>query len=149
MIVRVATTRDRESWSGMRTSLWPKTDDCHRLEIEEYFAGASIDIVEVLVCEVHAEVVGFLELNIRNFAEGSRSAQVPYVEAWYVKPEFHGRGYGKELMRHAEAWAIEKGFDELASDTEIDNTRSIKMHKHLGFLETERIVCFLKRLGTS
>ena len=131
----------------MRTSLWPDTDDCHRSEIDEYFAGKSIDIVETFICEVDSEVVGFLEMNIRNFAEGSRSARVPYVEAWYVRPEFQGRGYGRVLMRRAEAWARERGFDELASDTEIENTRSIEMHKHLGFEETDRVVCFLKRLG--
>ena len=130
----------------VRTSLWPETADCHGSEIDEYFAGTSIDIVEVLIGEVDSKVAGFLELNIRNFAEGSRSAQVPYIEAWYVKPEFQGRGYGRELMRHAEDWAREKGFDELASDTEVDNMRSIEMHKHLGFEETERVVCFLKRL---
>ena len=133
----------------MRTSLWPKTGDCHRSEIDEYFAGTSVDIVDVLICEVDSEVAGFLELNIRSFAEGSRSARVPYVEAWYVRPEFQGRGFGRELMRRAEAWARERGFDELASDAEIVNTRSIAMHKHLGFEETERIVCFLKRLEDS
>ena len=71
---------------------------------------------------------------------------MPYLEAWYVKPEFQGLGYGRELMRHAEDWAREGGFDELASDSEIGNTRSIEMHKHLGFEEVERVVCFLKRL---
>jgi hypothetical protein len=30
--------------------------------------------------------------------------------------------------------------------SEIDNHRNISMHQHLGFSETERIVCFLKRL---
>lgn len=49
-------------------------------------------------------------------------------------------------MQKAEQWAISQGYSELASDTKIDNNRSISMHKHLGVLETERIVCFLKRL---
>ena len=34
---------------------------------------------------------------------------------------------------------------ELVSDAEITNTRSIELHKQLGFEETERIVCFLKK----
>jgi aminoglycoside 6'-N-acetyltransferase I len=42
--------------------------------------------------------------------------------------------------------AIENGYKELASDTEISNTQSIEIHKKLGFKETERVVCFLKKL---
>ncbi len=57
-----------------------------------------------------------------------------------------GRGYGKALMTMAERWARAQGYTELASDTELDNTAGILVHKKLGFVETERIVCFLKKL---
>ena len=50
------------------------------------------------------------------------------------------------LMKAAEQWAQEKGFSELASDTETSNLKSIAIHKQLGFEETERVVCFLKQL---
>lgn len=130
----------------MRTALWPETDDGHVAEIEEYFAGTSIDIVQVYIAEDGPDIVGFLELNIRNFAEGSRLPRIPYVEAWYVKPRFQGKGYGRQLMQQAEAWALSRGYSELASDTEIDNHQSISTHRHLGFEETERVVCFLKSL---
>lgn len=133
----------------MRTDLWPDTDDRHLAEIDEFFAGNSIDIAETFVIEINSKPVGFLELNVRNFAEGSRSPQVPYVEAWYVKPEFQHLGYGKQLMLTAEHWALSNGFSELASDTDIDNERSIALHRRLGFTETDRIVCFLKRLGNA
>lgn len=130
----------------MRTALWPETNDGHLAEIDAFFAGTSMDVVEVFVVEVDAVLVGFLELNIRNFAEGSRSPQVPYVEGWYVKPAFQGRGYGMKLMRRAEEWAVSRGFTEIASDAEIGNERSIAMHRSLGFQETDRVVCFLKKL---
>lgn len=146
MIIREAIEKDIEQWSEMRTSLWPETSDAHVTEIKEYFSGSSIDIVKTYVAESGSEIIGFMELNIRNFAEGSRNSKLPYVEAWYIKPEHQGNGYGKQLMKKAEQWAISQGYSELASDTEIDNHRSISMHKHLGFLETERIVCFLKKL---
>jgi len=149
MIVREVNENDIEQWSVMRTALWPETKDAHVAEIKEYFSGLSIDIVKAYVTEIGSEVIGFMELNIRNFAEGSRSSKLPYVEAWYIKPEYRGNGYGKQLMNKADQWAISQGYSELASDTEIDNHRSISMHKHLGFLETERIVCFLKKLANA
>ena len=49
-------------------------------------------------------------------------------------------------MAHAERWARALGYSELASDAEIDNTVSIAAHRALGFEETDRIVCFLKKL---
>lgn len=145
-IIRAATEADVPSWSAMRTVLWPDTPDAHLSEIREYLAGTSIDIVQAYVLELAGEVIGFIELNIRNFAEGSRCPKLPYVEAWYVKAEYQGRGYGSLLMRKAEQWSIDQGYTELASDTDLDNRRSIALHKHLGFVETERVVCFLKKL---
>jgi aminoglycoside 6'-N-acetyltransferase I len=146
MIIREVTQSDIPAWSDMRTDLWPETTDKHMSEINEYLSGSSNDIVQAYVGEVSSETIGFLELNIRNFAEGSRSPKIPYIEAWYIKPRFRGNGYGGLFMRKAEQWAISKGYSELASDTEFENERSIIMHKHLGFEETERIVCFLKKL---
>lgn len=147
--IRRATRNDRSAWSAMRTDLWPETDDAHLAEIDAYFSGTSIDIVEVLIVESASAAVGFLELNIRDFAEGSRNARVPYVEAWYVAPRHRGKGFGALLMQAAERWATDKGYSELASDTELDNTHSIALHGHLGFVETERLVCFLKKLKDS
>ncbi len=148
--IREATKQDIAQWSQMRTQLWPDTDDNHLSEINEFFAGESIDIVTVFIAEVVGregnQVVGFIELNIRNFAEGSRKPAVPYVEGWYIKPTHQAKGYGKKLMQAAESWALSQGYDELASDTELGNTHSIDVHKRLGFVETERVVCFLKTL---
>ncbi|MEJ2621755.1 MAG: GNAT family N-acetyltransferase [Candidatus Thiodiazotropha sp.] len=68
-------------------------------------------------------------------------------EAPSSHPEFHGKGYGKQLIQKAENWVLNNGFTELASDTQVANKRSISVHKHLGFTETDRIVCFLKQLN--
>ena len=132
----------------MRSQLWPDSKDDHAVELEQYFSGCSMDIVQAYVVEDENETaVGFIELNLRNFAEGSRSPEVPYVEAWFVSSDCRGRGWGKRLMEQAEQWALEQGYSELASDTELVNTRSIAMHRALGFEETERVVCFLKKLA--
>jgi len=148
MKIREAKREDIQDWARMRVALWPDSLDNHINEINEYFSGSSIDIVQSFVLENdEGSLIGFMELNIRNFAEGSRSPRLPYVEAWFVDRKFRGNGYGKSLMSMAERWAAEKGYSQLASDTEIGNQKSIVIHKKLGFKETERIVCFLKNLS--
>ena len=147
MQIRSVEKSDISEWSRMRSALWPDSTDNHVAEIEEYFTGVSIDIVEAFVVErPNGNLGGFIEINLRNFAEGSRSSQVPYIEAWYVDQDLRGKGVGKRLMEKAEQWSLEKGFFELASDTELENIKSIAAHKALGFKEVDRVVCFLKKL---
>ena len=145
--VRKATRRDIGPWLEMRSALWPHASSSNRREIENYFSGDSETICACFLIEASGDLMGFVELNIRNYAEGSENKQVPFVEGWYVVEECRGRGLGRLLMESAEAWAGEMGYAELASDTEIENVASIAAHKKLGFVETERIVCFLKQLG--
>ena len=144
--IRPAQAQDVTVWAQMRNELWPDDIKQHRQDIEDYFSGRSHDIQHALIAHCGDEVAGFVELNIRNFAEGSRHAAVPYLEAWYVHPAFRHRGLGRQLMHACECWAKNQGFSELASDTTTDNLHSIALHKKLGFAETERVVCFLKSL---
>ena len=131
----------------MRNSLWPCSRDEHLDETDKYFSKGEIAIVEAFVLVRNDGTLGgFIELNLRNYAEGSQSTKVPYVEGWYVDTDLRGRGYGKQLMQAGETWAIENGFAELASDAVLDNSDSIAAHKALDFEEVERIVCFIKRL---
>ncbi len=148
MLIRTANAADLSAWAAMRSQLWPDGSDQHAGEVKAYFAGDSIDIKCCYVIEkATGELCGFLELNVRNFAEGSRQSAVPYVEAWFIKPEYQGQGLGKKLMQQAEQWARQMGHHELASDTEVHNHKSIAIHQNLGFTETERVVCFLKKLN--
>ncbi len=147
MHVREAEPTDLGAWATLRTALWPQIDEDHRTEILAYFSGKSTDIEQAYILEDYdGEVVGFLELNIKKFAEGSHRPCVPYIEAWYIDKPFRGLGYGRVLLQTAVQWAKRKGFTQLASDTEISNTDSIAIHKQLGFIETEHAACFLKYL---
>jgi aminoglycoside 6'-N-acetyltransferase I len=147
MRVRRAELRDRAEWLRMRLALWPHAVAEHADAIDAFLAGRSSDLDEVLLCEhERGAVIGFAELRIRNYAEGSDGTAVPHLEGWYVDPEHRGRGVGASLMVHSEEWAKRLGFSELASDAEIDNSASIAAHRALGFEETDRIVCFLKKL---
>ena len=131
----------------MRSALWPQALDEHPGAIDTFLSGESKLINEALVCEAESGgLVGFLELRVRNYAEGTDSLAVPYVEGWYVDPGYRLRGAGASLIRHAERWAVESGYSDLASDTEIANVDSIAAHRALGFEVTDKIVCFLKKL---
>jgi aminoglycoside 6'-N-acetyltransferase I len=147
MKIREAIKNDTGEWARMRNILWPDSLQQHIEEIGEFFSGTSKDIVQVFVIErVSGALAGFIEINIRNFAEGSRSSKVPYIEAWFIDEDLREQGYGRKLIEVAEKWAMESGFNELGSDAEIDNINSIEAHKKLGFKEVERVVCFLKKL---
>ncbi|RDL45013.1 GNAT family N-acetyltransferase [Marinomonas piezotolerans] len=148
MDVRDVKREEIPVWAEMRTVLWPQYDEDHTPELEKYFAGTSNDVVQTFVAEVEGSIAGFIEINIRNFAEGSVESAVPFVEAWFVKPEFRGRGVGSALMKSAEAWAVAQGYSELASDADETNLDSIDLHYRLNFKETARVVCFLKKLNT-
>lgn len=93
-----------------------------------------------------ARPIGFLELSVRAYAEACQSDNVAYVEGWYVAPEARGRGVGRALIEAAEDWAREQGCTELASDSQLDNTASVAVHRALGFSEIGQIRCFRKAL---
>ena len=90
--------------------------------------------------------IGFAELSIRPFAEGCYSGKVAYLEGWYVMPEARRQGIGRALVHAAEQWGRDAGCCEFASDTEIANAVSTKVHRALGFVEVSRNVCFRKEL---
>ncbi|MDN3649066.1 GNAT family N-acetyltransferase [Reinekea marina] len=146
MDIRVVNRIDIGEWAELRNELWPSSVDQHKRDLTQYFQGKSTQINHAYLSFNNGEIVGFIELNVRNYAEGSSEPRVPFVEGWYVKPDFQGTGIGKALMEAAEQWAIKSGYHELASDTEFSNEKSIALHKELGFKEVERVVCFLKKL---
>jgi aminoglycoside 6'-N-acetyltransferase I len=141
-VIKIA-PEDGNEWIRMRDILWPGTLEEHQQEIDQYFTDMETDVVGVFVlARDNQKLGGFIEVGIRNYAEGSSSTRVPYIEGWYVDVDLRGNKYGKQLMDAAESWALEKGFRELASDAELDNFQSIAIHKTLGFKETGRLVCF-------
>jgi aminoglycoside 6'-N-acetyltransferase I len=138
------TQHDREEWANMRYELWP---DCpperHALEIEQTLASPGI----VAIAHADGKCAGFAEVSIRaDHVEGTSISPVPYLEGWYVRPGYRSGGIGSKLVRFVETWALDRGFAELASDTEPENETSIAIHGKLGFREVGRSVHFVKRL---
>ncbi len=131
----------------MRTELWPHAVEDHASEVDTFFEGKPSFIDQIIVCETDPQrLVGFAELRVRNYAEGSENMAVPYLEGWFVDVSCRGRGIGALLIAAAEEWARSLGYSELASDARIDDERSIAAHLALGFREVERSVSFMKKL---
>lgn len=149
MLIRALLGADRAEWLRMRRALWPECcDDEHAREIDA-FLQSGVGPAAVFVAERNAagELGGFLELGLRSYAEGCRSSPVPYIEGWYVYSDLRRRGVGEALVEAAETWARERGHTEIASDTGPDNEASLAAHERLGFVITDRVVCFRKELG--
>jgi aminoglycoside 6'-N-acetyltransferase I len=68
------------------------------------------------------------------------------VESWYMDADARRRGIGRALLAAAEAWAREHGYAEIASDTQLDNATSERLHGRYGFEEVERTIHFRKAL---
>jgi len=130
----------------MRNALWPADD--HASEIDEHFrsGGSSLLAVVFVAPRASGALAGFLELGLRAYAEGCESSPVPFIEGWYVDPDVRGTGIGTRLIRHAEDWARDLGYREIASDVEIENEISVTAHRALGYEEISRLVCFRRAL---
>jgi len=146
--VRHVTPDLREAWLHMRSALWPEGATAeHESEIDAFFAGRLREPLAVLIATGDAgEALGFAELSIRPYAEGCETDRVAYLEGWYVIPGARRTGVGRALVEAAEAWAIERGCQEFASDTLLDNHVGAEAHRALGFEEVERIRCYRKTL---
>ena len=130
----------------MRRTLWPDcSEEMHAFEVAQQESNAAETAVFVFR-RMNGALGGFVEVSIRDRVDGSMSERVGYVEGWFVDEDLRGSGVGRELIAAAERWTLERGLGEIASDAELENEQSIRAHHALGFIETFRLVHFLKRL---
>ena len=146
--VRPVEPRDLESWAAMRNALWPDaTRDDLRAGVKTFFDRKSRFITAAFIAESDDNSpLGFIELNLRPYAEGCESSPVPHIEGWYVIPTARQSKIGTKLMHAAESWAQAHGFNELTSDTTEQYPLSIRAHTSNGFEEVERLITFRKKL---
>lgn len=147
MEIRPVTRADRDEWLRMRSILYP---DAAPQEIDEWLdseEGTLLVGVAVFVADRgDGRLAGFIEIGLRNYAEGCVTTPVAFLEGWYVDPDVRRNGLGARLVRTAEDWARARGLHEIASDTTLDNAVSLRAHLSLGFEEVERQICFRKTL---
>jgi len=146
-VVRPMQESDLNEWFRLRKLLWDATaDDDHQSEMWDIIEHTDSQLV--LVADMgEGRLGGFLEVSIRPFVEDCETDHVGYLEGWFVDQIYRTMGIGRELVRHAEIWARQKGCTEMASDAEIGNDMSLAAHMRLGYEETSRLVHLRKELN--
>src|SRR6188768_3502890 len=99
-IVRPVSEPDLAAWVAMRAQLWPEgAPGEHAREAGALLVAGPGDRGATLVAVTWSgELVGFVELSVRNYAEDCETDRVGYCEGWYVKPEHRRSGVGRALM---------------------------------------------------
>jgi len=72
-----------------------------------------------------AEILGFLE-----------SSDL-YLEGFYIRPEFQGRGRGAELMFGVKELLVREGFSRMLVTIDPDNKAGMKLYERTGFREVD------------
>ena len=125
--------------------LWPNHDNNEL--VEEFSHLVNNDNVAFFIKYLDNEPIGFAQCQLRyDYVEGTNSSPVGYLEGIYVKEKYRKHGYAKMLLEECEKWSKKKGCTEFASDCEIDNVDSLAFHMAMGFEESNRIICFNKKI---
>lgn len=154
MDVRHVQVDDSAEWLRLRMALWPDSErEKEAGEIAQFLAAPGYSTLTTLhavfVCvRAGGALCGMAEVSIRPYADGCETNNVGYLEAWYVDPDRRGQGIGRALVMAGEAWAVAQGCREMASDADLDNLISHAAHQRLGFVETGRVVQFVKPLAS-
>lgn len=121
--------------------LWPENDYQELFEetknLRDVFYGAIKD----------NQLIGFIQISTRkDYVNGTSTSPVGFVEGIYVLDEYRNLGVARCLFNQAIQYCKERNLKEIASDVLFDNIESQNFHEKIGFVETERVVYYLKRL---
>ena len=143
-IIRAQTPADF-TWAGvLAAALWPHhTAQEMKEDLESRDRAQNV----VLVAYAGERAIGFAHVGLRHdYVQGADSSPVGYLEGIYVDVAYRMHGVARRLVDAGCVWAKECGCTQFASDCELENVDSERMHKALGFEEAGRIVCFVKEI---
>ena len=148
MIIERCTEEFLEAWVCLRQALWPdETSEEHRRYAVSLLNRID-DAVVYLAREEGGDVVAFAEATLRrDYVNGCSASPVGFLEGVYVKPRYRNRRLSRMLCEALEDWAADLGCIEFASDVLVQNALGQRVHEALGFVETERVVFYAKRLA--
>ncbi|WP_042474177.1 aminoglycoside 6'-N-acetyltransferase [Bacillus ndiopicus] len=144
-MVKQAIFEEAQQVALLAQKLWPDNEvSSLKIEIEELLQKD--DALVVLAYDAE-RAIGFAQCQLRyDYVEGTETSPVGYLEGVYVEEEARLQGVAKNLIAACEEWAHKQGCVEFASDCELNNEESLKMHLQLGFIEANRIICFTKKI---
>lgn len=136
-----------DAWLALRSALWPTCPlEEHRVEMREILASPYH--TAFMARGLDGAFVGFAEVALRHdYVNGCESSPVAFLEGIYTVECARRQGWAAHLIAQVQEWAKQQGCSELASDTDIANLDSQRLHAALGFAETERVVFYRKTLG--
>jgi GNAT superfamily N-acetyltransferase len=114
----------------------PELDDGNTLSLEE--AEAVFDRMRaypdyrLYVAEVNGRVIGTYTLLVAQ-GLGHQGAFTGLVEAVAVDPDWHSRGVGAQMMRHALAYCRRRGCYKMALSSNLHRERAHAFYESLGF----------------
>lgn len=143
--VRPAKPGEEALYARLAHELWPEGKESEHMEEAKEIFSSGTD--QVFFAERNGIAVGFCHTSLRtDYVEGAECSPTGYLEGIYVSPACRHTGIARALLSAAESWAKTQGAEAFASDCEITNLTSQRFHETLGFTETNRIVCYIKKL---
>lgn len=143
-VIKAADAASLDDWSLLRHRLWR---DASPAEHSEELQDLSDNEAGFIAYNLAGVAIGFADVSLRqDYVNGCDTSPVAFLEGVYVEGDFRGQGVATALIAAVTRWAVGKGVSELASDADIVNVDSHRMHAALGFEETERVVYFRKLL---
>ena len=137
---------DFAEWLRMRLLLWDdSTAEEHAAEMRELLAQETFAVFVAERPDGNG-LAGFLEVGQRLYGEGCDTSPIAYMEGWFVEESARRQGIGRGLFAAGEAWARQRGYSEIGSDTWLDNDISHHAHLALGYEEVERLIVYRKWL---
>ncbi|MEX0051051.1 GNAT family N-acetyltransferase [Clostridium butyricum] len=88
MKIREVSIQDFDEWLKLRYLLWSyHTLEELEKEMKEIYKRFKLDYM-FYIAEDNGNIVGFIEVSIRETALGCKTKNVGFIEGWYVKPEY-------------------------------------------------------------
>jgi aminoglycoside 6'-N-acetyltransferase I len=117
---------DRALWAQLRAELWPdESVETHHKELNEFLERGNF---WGFVAELSdGTAAGFAEVAIRDYANGSVSRPVAFLEGIWIRQQFRRPRLGARLLQTVESFLVSRGFAELGADAFIDDRESRHM----------------------
>jgi aminoglycoside 6'-N-acetyltransferase I len=141
MQVRQLAPTELHRIAPLRAALWPGST------IEDLAAiMAAQPEYLVLIALEDGEPAGFAEMSLRR-DDAIGGGSTAFLEGICVDPAHRRKGIARTLVAKALEWGRKRGISEFASEALLANGASHAFHRAIGFAETERVVCFRRRIA--